>query len=257
MRMLRMKHLAFSLLCTFSVGTVSEISAEPISLDFNGTKWILGSASRDATSAISEFAPQGEKVTAWSRLLTFQHFPDRSSTAQETVTHLFRSLKADGRGLYHDLILVDGTPEAYLAYIAADSPADPAPEFTLYKFGPDASGTGVVILQISEKMRAEDRTPQLFAERQKYWMQRFFTVNLDFVRSWFVDVYPPNDALRSMWRRSHATAPARHPFKRGLSSCLLLTQSGLCVSRCLHSERVAQSESHDQILPQVKHRILT
>lgn len=191
MRMAKMTLLALSLLCTFMLGIVSETSAEPISIDFNEAKWLLGNAARNATGAISEFAPQGEKVTAWSKLLVFQHFPERSSTAQETATQFFKFFKADGRGSDHDLILVEGTPEAYLTYIAADSATDPAPEFTLSKFGPDASGTGVIVLQISEKMRAADRNPQFFAERQQYWMRRFFTVDLDFVRSWFVDVLPP------------------------------------------------------------------
>lgn len=168
-----------------------ETQADPISVDFNGTRYVLGHLYRDEVSAISEFAPIGQPAEACSTLLTFQHFPDRPVSAQETAQQLIDALKENERGSDHDLTLAEGAPEAYLAYVAADSPTDPEPEFTLQKFGPDASGTGVVILQISERMGAEDRNPEFVAERRTYWLQRLHTVDLEVLRSWFVDVYPP------------------------------------------------------------------
>jgi hypothetical protein len=175
----------------FVMGTLGASQAQqPVAVDFDGTKWVLGNAARNETGAITEFAPEGEELAAWSKLMTFQHFPNRASNAQETARELFQSLKAGGRGSFHDLIIVEGTPEAYFAYIAADAPDDPAPEFTIFKFGPDAGGTGVVALQISEKLGADEQTQQAFAEHQKYWMQRLFSMNLDFVRNWFAEVLP-------------------------------------------------------------------
>jgi hypothetical protein len=145
--------------------TISLASAEPAAFDFGGEHFVKKFDASKAPNAQVEFGLEGERIEAWTRLVTVHAFPNGGNDATRAATNLANLIRKRYPGAKYKVISNPKTSEAIIDFLLP-VPNSEMMEFNVFKYGP--AGDGLVALQFARRVkRGEIDAEELSGIRQR------------------------------------------------------------------------------------------